>query len=219
MFAALGDLVTRVEHNPAAHDQLYAMLSYLIDEQGHDEVFRTVLTTLADQAQLLLDDRDLVPIVHVFGAAMDPANATVEAGVALVKRSHDLDTDKALLTILRNLYQPGPHGVVPASDLADIASEMNRTVPGHGGDFDAGDEHTLLDQLHGFVSDNLRGFTRFLPSCSTATETNHAHDPKCSRGGPRARPRLVTCVGGRHVPAGARRPGARHGRLVRRRRR
>lgn len=162
VFAALGDLVTRVEHDLAAHDQLYAMLAYLIDEPGHDQVFRTVLTTLADQAQLLLDDRDLVPIVHAFGAAMDPAKGAVEASVALVKRSHDLDTDKALLTILRNLYQPAPNGVVPASDLADILSEMNRTVPGHGGDFDAGDERGLLDQLHGFVTDNQRGFARFV---------------------------------------------------------
>jgi hypothetical protein len=162
VFAALGDLVIRVEHDRAAHDQLYAMLGYLIDEPGHDQVFRTVLTTLADLAQLLLDDRDLVPIAHVFGAALDPANATVEASVALVKRSHDLDTDKVLLTILRNLYQPNPEGVVPASDLADIVSEMNRSAPGHGGDFDPGDEHSLLDQLHGFVSDNQRGFVRFL---------------------------------------------------------
>jgi len=162
VFAALGDLVTRVEHDSAAHDQLYGLLAYLIDEPGHDQVFRTVLTTLADQAQMLLDDRDLVPIEHVFGAAMEPTKGAVGASVALVKRSHDLDTDKALLTILRNLYQPGPNGVVPASDLADIVSEVNRTEPGHGGDFDAGDEHTLLDQLHGFVSDNQRGFVRFL---------------------------------------------------------
>jgi hypothetical protein len=162
VFAALGDLVARLEHDSAARAQLYGLLSYLVDEPGHDRVFQTALTTLADQAQLFLDDRDLVPIARVLGAAMDPATGLVDAQIALVKRSYDLDTDNALVTILRNLFRPDATGVHPAADLADLVAELNRSVPGHGGDLDAGDEASLLGELRAFFLDSQRGFVRFV---------------------------------------------------------
>lgn len=160
--AALGDLAARLEHDDAARGQFYGLLNHLVNESGSDPMFQTVLTTTADQAQQFLDDRNLVPIAHALGAAMAPSKGIVDAQIALVKRSHDLDTDRALLTILRNLFRPGADGVHPASRLADIVSELNRTSPGRGGDLDAADEHSLLRELSGFLNDNQRGFMRFV---------------------------------------------------------
>jgi hypothetical protein len=160
--AALGDLAARLEHDDAARTQFYGLLNYLLDERGHAQVFQTVLTTLADQAQQFLDDRNLVPIAHALGAISDPAKGIVDAEVTLVKRSHDLDADRALLTVLRNLYRPGTNGVHPASDLADIVSELNRVAPGHGGDLDASDEQSWLGEVRDFLNDNQRGFMRFV---------------------------------------------------------
>jgi len=160
--AALSDLAARLEHDDAARAQFYALLNYFTNETDHHAQFQTALTLLADQLQLFLDDQDLVPIAHALGTAMDVDKGVVAAGTALIKRSHDYDTDLALQTILRNLYKPGPRGPLWVSDLADIVSELNRSSPGHGGDLDANDEHALLSELAAFLNDNQRGFMRFV---------------------------------------------------------
>lgn len=161
-FAALADFTAKVEADPDARTQLYQLLDYLVDEADHDQVFQTALTTLADQVQMFLDDPDLVPVAHVMGAALDPKKGAVDAQLTLMKKAHDLDTNKALLTILRNLYKQNSDGIYPASDLADILSELNRAQPGHGGPLDGEDYRSILNEVKDFLIDDQRGFTRFL---------------------------------------------------------
>jgi hypothetical protein len=161
-FAALADFVAKVENDPEGRTQLYNLLQYLVDEADNDLVFQTALTTLADQVQLFLDDPDLVPVARVMGAALDPQAGTVDAQLTLMKKAHDVDTQSALLTILRNLYKQGSDGVYPASNLADILSELNRVQPGHGGDLSGDDYRKILNEAKAFLIDDSRGFTRFL---------------------------------------------------------
>jgi len=96
------------------------------------------------------------------GAALDPQRGAVDAQLNLIKRAHDLDTNKAFLTIARNLYQPGTDGVYPASNLADVLSELNRSAPGQGGPLAGTDYQSILGEVKGFLIDDQRGFTRFL---------------------------------------------------------
>jgi hypothetical protein len=161
-FAAANDFVAKVESDTSARGQLYGLLQYLVDEANNDLVFQTALTTLADQVQMFLDDPDLVPVAHVMGAAMDPQKGTVDAQLTLMKKAHDVDTAKALLTILRNLYRQGSDGVYPASNLGDILSELNRAAPGQGGPLSGDDYRSILHEVQGFLIDDQRGFTRFL---------------------------------------------------------
>jgi hypothetical protein len=170
-FAALADFITKVENDPecgmpppstCGRTELYNLLGYLVNEAGNDLTFQTALTTLADQAQMFLDDPDLVPVAHVLGAAMDPTSGAVDAQLTLMHRAHDLDDNKALLTILRNLYQQGSDGVYPASSLADVLSELNRAQPGHGGDLSGDDYRQILNETKDFLGDQQRGFTRFI---------------------------------------------------------
>jgi hypothetical protein len=161
-FAALADFTGKVEADPDARTQLYQLLDYLVDEADHDQVFQTALTTLADQVQMFLDDPDLVPVARVMGAALDPQKGAVDAQLTLMKKAHDLDTNKALLTILRNLYKQNSDGIYPASDLADVLSELNRAQPGHGGALDGDDYRSILSEVKDFLIDDQRGFTRFL---------------------------------------------------------
>jgi len=162
VFAALSDFVAKVEGDPDARTQLYGLLSYLVDEVNHDTAFQTSLITLADQVQMFMDDPNLVPVAHVMGSAMDPSNDTLDNQLTLVKKSHDVDTQRALLTVLRNLYNQNAKGGYPASDLADVLSELNRAHPGHGGPLDAGDYKSILGEVRDFLLDDQRGFTRFL---------------------------------------------------------
>jgi len=105
---------------------------------------------------------DLVPVARMMGAALDPQRGAVDAQLNLIKRAHDLDTNKAFLTIARNLYQPGTDGVYPASNLADVLSELNRSAPGQGGPLAGTDYQSILGEVKGFLIDDQRGFTRFL---------------------------------------------------------
>ena len=161
-FAAMADFVGKVESDTDARTQLYGLLHYLVDEVDNDLVFQTALTTLADQAQMFLDDPDLVPVARVMGAALDPQKGAVDAQLTLMKKAHDLDTTKALLTILRNLYKQGTDGVYPASNLSDVLSELNRAAPGQGGALSGDDYKSILGEVKGFLVDDQRGFTRFL---------------------------------------------------------
>jgi hypothetical protein len=162
VFAALTDFTAKVESDPDARTQLYGLLSYLVDEANNDAAFQVALTTLADQVQTFMDDPNLVPVAHVLGSAVDPTTNTVNDQLTLVKKSHDLDVKRALLTVLRNLYQQNAMGGYPASDLADILSELNRAHPGMGGPLAAEDYKSILGEVRDFLLDDQRGFTRFL---------------------------------------------------------
>ncbi|HEY2748614.1 MAG TPA: hypothetical protein VGL86_28530 [Polyangia bacterium] len=162
-FAALADFTAKIESDTDARNDLYGLLQYLVDEADNDLVFQTALTTLADQVQMFLDDPDLVPVARMMGSALDPTRGAVDAQLTLIKRAHDLDTNKAFLTIARNLYQQDPTtGVYPASNLADILSELNRAAPGSGGPLSGTDYQSILGEVQGFLIDDQRGFTRFL---------------------------------------------------------
>ncbi|HEX4460208.1 MAG TPA: hypothetical protein VIA18_19655, partial [Polyangia bacterium] len=114
------------------------------------------------QVQMFMDDPDLVPVARVLGAAIDPQAGTVDANITLIKDAHTLDTAKALLTVLKNLYEPGADGEYPASNLADILSQLNRATPGQTGDLSGDDYRSILTEVQGFLIDDQRGFTRFL---------------------------------------------------------
>lgn len=161
-FAALADFTAKIENDTDARTQLYGLLQYLVNEADNDLVFQTALTTMADQVQMFLDDPDLVPVAHVMGSAMDPQKGAVDAQLTLMNKAHGLDTKKALLTILRNLYKQDTDGIYPASTLADVLSELNRAQPGVGGALQGADYKSILGEVQNFLIDDQRGFTHFL---------------------------------------------------------
>jgi hypothetical protein len=79
-----------------------------------------------------------------------------------MKRAHDLDTNKALLTLLQNLYAQDATGDYPASNLADILSQINRSDPTASGDLSGSDYNSILTQVQHFLNDEQTGFAHFL---------------------------------------------------------
>jgi hypothetical protein len=162
-FSALADFTAQVESDPDGRTQLYSLLQYLVNEASNDLVFQTALTTLVDQVQLFLDDRDLVPVAQALGAALDPQLGAADKQLTLMKRAHDLDTNKALLTLLQNLYRQDPTtGVYPASNLADVLSQLDRKNPLDSGDLSGDDYNSILTQVQHFLKDEQTGFAHFL---------------------------------------------------------
>jgi hypothetical protein len=161
-FAALADLTAKIEGDPDARTQLYQLVKYLVTESTDDLVFQTALTTLADQAQLFLDDPDLIPVAHALGSAIDPQRGAVDAQLTLMKRAHDVDTKLTLIQLLKNLYQPDATGIYPASNLADILSQLNRKDPSASGDLSGDDYNSILTEVQTFLKDQQSGFSHFL---------------------------------------------------------
>jgi hypothetical protein len=64
--------------------------------------------------------------------------------------------------VAKNLYQQDSNGDYPASNLADILSQLNRAAPGQVGDLSGDDYRSILTEVQGFLIDDQRGFTRFL---------------------------------------------------------
>jgi len=57
---------------PEARAALEKLNAYLCSEAGAPDAFVTALTGAGDLVQLLLDDKNLVPIVHVVGKILSP---------------------------------------------------------------------------------------------------------------------------------------------------
>jgi hypothetical protein len=161
-FSALADFTAKVESDPDGRTQLYSLVQYLVDEGSNDLVFQTALTTLADQVQLFLDDPDLIPVARALGSAVDPQKGAVDAQLTLMKRAHDLDSNKALLTLLKNLYAQDATGIYPASNIADILSQLNRKDPTQSGDLTGDDYNSILTEVQNFLLDQDTGFSHFL---------------------------------------------------------
>ena len=170
--AALIDFTAKLETQPKALTQLYSLLNYLVGGTG-DAQFSVLLATTADLLQAMLDDKNLVPIAHSAGAAVDRTNGVVDAQLSLLNRSRAFDPNCpaqggkqcTLTTVLANLYaNRGAKAQPPISDLADSIGEVNRTSPGAGlnVDYTAADYVSILKTTADFLTSESDGFLRFV---------------------------------------------------------
>jgi hypothetical protein len=177
VFAALADLTGKLEakENDASRRALYDLLGYLVDQARSDKAFQAALTGLADNVQLFLDDPDMVPVSRAIGAAIvpasiDPSKGAVETHLRMMKQAKALDPncvarggkECTLVTVIRNLFAETPSGVTPVADLADAIAEVNRNTPGAGGAFRPEDYRDVLGNIEHFLTDEQRGFMRFV---------------------------------------------------------
>ncbi len=161
-FTALADLADKINADVPLRDALYALLNYLFEDTGASPPFDVQLATIGDLLQTMLDDGNLVPVGRAVGSALDPMKGAADKQLTFMKKARERDPKKVLLALLRNLYKVDDRTLYPASDLADVIAEMNRTTPGQGGRMDAGDYQTMLSEVHDFLADEKRGFMRFL---------------------------------------------------------
>jgi hypothetical protein len=182
VFAALGDLTAKLEGNQDARTALYSLLSYLVNAAQSDAAFQSTLTALADDAQMFLDDPDLVPIAHAMGNAVAPDQGAVVAGLRMAQRAHRLDPNCpktpnpnqrcTLTTVLKNLYTPVGTADAPAGAVANVVDEVDRSSPGANAPYSQADYRSILDNASKFLIDEQRGLLRF-----SAIVQNRNYDP------------------------------------------
>lgn len=164
VFAGAADFILSLQASPEARAQLESLAAYLVNELNYNAAFRTSLSSIADVLQLALDDRDIVPIAHVIGEALRPERGWVESHLAFVKEARHSDANRALVSMMRNLYTEYRPGHTAIGDLIDGISEVHRERPYEdlGADYTAADYRSLLHGLARFLDDEKRGLRRFI---------------------------------------------------------
>jgi hypothetical protein len=152
------------------------LLVYLLDDSNPtpDNTFASTLTALTDTLQLLRDDTDLDPLLHVLAPAFQRRVVTgtgnmvreevVPTLLRMLDRSRDYDTAHTLDSILQNLVSRPATPLLadePLVAIGDAIAETHRTVPGHGGPLDATDVRNVFDQTSQFFGDPSRGMEQF----------------------------------------------------------
>lgn len=155
------DFLRHVEADDRARDAIYGLVLYLVDELSNNAGFRATVTALGDMAQLLLDDEDLVPVLHAAGKAAAFDTGLVKASLRFLGPAVKRDTQQVLATILRNAYQEHSPGKSPMQTLLDLITEIHRQQPGVGTPYSGPDFQEAFKQAREFLGDQRTGLEKF----------------------------------------------------------
>ncbi len=164
VFAGAADFLVSLQASPETRTQLDQVLQYLVSEAQASESFVAALTSIADLAQIALDDRDLLPIAHLLGEAIRPERGWLEAHLEFVKRARSVDDTSALARIMVNLYREARPGRTAVVDLIDGLCEVLRAQPNddHGALLTAADYRSILTGVADFLDEEKRGLRKFI---------------------------------------------------------
>jgi hypothetical protein len=164
VFAGAADFVLSLQASPETRQHLEGLVQYLVDEIAYDEAFVASMTSVADLAQLVLADSDMVPIARVIGDALRADRGWVEDQLTFFKRARQSDKTEALTRMMRNLYSEYKPGHTAVGDLVDGISEVMRARPYDdlGERYTAEDFRALLGGIASFLDDERRGLRKFI---------------------------------------------------------
>ena len=155
------DFLRIAEDDPPSVQAIYDLIDYLIDELNHNPSFRASVTGIADIAQMLLDDNDIVPVVNVLGKVIEPKRALVKTALHFLKPAVAKDQKQVLSKVLRNAYKEQSPGKSPVQTLLDLATELHRLKPGAGTHYTGPDFQEAFRQAREFLADQETGLEKF----------------------------------------------------------
>jgi hypothetical protein len=163
-FAGAADFIVSLQADPDARRELESMLAYLVDEVSNTQQFYTALYAAADILQLVLDDRDLVPIARVAGEALRAERGILTAQLEFAKRARQSDQHRAFESLLHNLFSSHRPGHTAVGDLLDGITEVNRARPytDLGLAYAAADYRAAFRAVAGFLGEERRGLRKFI---------------------------------------------------------
>ncbi|HUQ07663.1 MAG TPA: hypothetical protein VM261_34450 [Kofleriaceae bacterium] len=164
VFAGAADFIVSLQATPETRLQLEKLMQYLVDEASSSESFVTSLTSIADVAQIALDDRDLVPIARVIGECIAPERGWLDAQLVFVKGARESDAERALAQMMVNLYSETQPGRTAVGDLVDGLSEVLRDDPYNslGARYTGADYRAMLNGVADFLDEEKRGLRKFI---------------------------------------------------------
>jgi hypothetical protein len=162
--AGAADFILSLQSTPETRAQLESLVQYLVDEIDHDDAFRAAITAVADLLQLSVSDADIVPLARVAGEALAPDRTWLDDQLWFVRRARESDADRALATLLVNLFEETRPGRTAIGDLVDGIGEVQRANPyaDLGARFTAADFRALFTGLADFLDEEKRGLRKFI---------------------------------------------------------
>ncbi|MFO0677310.1 MAG: hypothetical protein U0169_12315 [Polyangiaceae bacterium] len=199
------DLFASVRKDERARRELEALAVYLLDAASDGDALSSVLATSSDFVQLLRDDINLVPLMHLLATASEPtvraADGTVvqksliDASLSVVSkvthRVHaadgtelcfaEMDPNQVLPKILANLVTPrtgtdGKPMLTPLETIIDVVLDVNRKVPGTAEKLDGADFASVGSNVASFLLDRERGLEQFYAIIKKGTSNEDATD-------------------------------------------
>jgi hypothetical protein len=158
---------------PEARAALEKLNAYLCSEAGAPDAFVTALTGAGDLIQLLLDDKNLVPIVHVvgkilhpdFGKDKHPDYSLMDAQLDFLRKARDADETNALAKLLGYSFTELEGKTRTAvGQVVDSIADVQRVDPigDEGQPMSAADYVSAFHAVADFLGEEKRGFLRFV---------------------------------------------------------
>ena len=157
------DFLRLVEGDSKVRKAIYALATHLIDEINQNPSFRSSLTGMADLAQLLLDDLNLVPLARLVGQALSPQVGIIDAALRFMEPAMAKDTKHTLSTILANAWSESDTvpGQSPIQTVFNLATEVHRKHPGAGTAYVGPDFAQAFLETRDFLANGETGLEKF----------------------------------------------------------
>jgi hypothetical protein len=190
--------VDTIRKDDGARPQIEALVAYLLDAASANDALAAMLGSVADAAQAMADDANVVPLLHVLAEAAAPSRVDasgkvrkglVDAQLSMLARldgraydaggaelcSRELDPDQVVPVALANLVTPmtGPDGQpseTPLEVFMDVAADVNRVDPATSTKLTGGDYASIANEVGSFLSDPQRGMEQFYAIVKNGTE-------------------------------------------------
>ena len=191
LFAGAMDLTEALRSNTAARTGSEQIATYLLNAASQNDALAAVLASSDDVIQILTDDTNIVPFIHVLSSAAaasvtDASGNIVQKGVAdaqmsLLTRitgkayaadgttelcSKELDPNQVLDIALQNVVTPvtqadGTLGETPLEVILDTIADVNRVAPDQTIQLNPSDYESIADNVVDFLLDKESGLEQF----------------------------------------------------------
>ncbi len=199
VFAGSLDLLDAVRKDDGARREAENLLVYMLDTAAQNDALPTVLASSSDLLQIMEDDTDIVPILHVAAeAAAGPLrdaqgnvvqSSMMDSQAALLARlsgrafdaehhetcSSEIDPNQVLTIALKNMVTPlpSPNGTprkTPLEVIMDAIGDVNRVAPERTDKYDAADYANITAEVGDFLLNKERGLEQFYEIVRQGTE-------------------------------------------------
>jgi hypothetical protein len=200
-FAAAMDLADAIRRDDAARANIEQLLAYLLNAASDNEALAAVLGSVADTVQVMGDDKNVVPLLHVLSEAFAPSvvdgsghvvqKSIVDAQLSMLARldgraydddgteicARELDANQVMQVALGKLVTPmtdattGQQTETPLELFMDVVADVNRADPGSADKLQGFDYASITDEVQSFLLDPQRGMEQFYAIVRNGTAT------------------------------------------------
>lgn len=190
-FSTSMDLLDAIRKDDAGRQEVERLVTYLLDEASKNDALQAMLASSTDMVQVMKDEKNLVPFLHVMSEGMAPTKkdrdgtiiekGLVDAQAALLAKlagrafdsdkteicAREIDPNQVVTVVLEKLVTPLPNGPqkgkTPLEVVMDTVAEVNRLDPTRPQEekLSNGDYRNVSDNVSDFLLNKERGLEQF----------------------------------------------------------